>query len=234
MPKGIYERKKDSKIYLRKITMTPEQDQQISKLSYAGERIGDLAKMFSVSNRWIRDSLRRTNTLTIGRRDASGSRNPAWKGGRFVDKDGYVLLHRPKHPHSTSHSYIREHRLVMENLLGRYLKKTEVVHHKNNNRQDNSPENLLLFSSNGVHLGVELMGKIPKWTPEGFQKMSCKRVLSQKGKPHSAKGTGVRLLRKTLISQFLHETSQLQDIGLVAELPQLPSFRLRKKEREKV
>jgi hypothetical protein len=41
-----------------------------------------------------------------------------------------------------------EHRAIMESIIGRELKKDEVVHHKNGNIHDNRPENLelMLFS----------------------------------------------------------------------------------------
>lgn len=103
----------------------------------------------------------------------NGPGHPNWKGGRQVDRQGYVLVWQLDHPHARriagrkSGGYVLEHRLVMEAKLGRYLKPGEVVHHVNGNRQDNRPENLEVFASNAEHLRHELTGKCPKWTPEG-------------------------------------------------------------------
>lgn len=75
-----------------------------------------------------------------------GSNNPAWRGGRKVDKWGYVLLWVPRdHPFycmANKASYIREHRLVMATHLRRPLTRAEEVHHKNEIPDDNRLENL--------------------------------------------------------------------------------------------
>lgn len=76
----------------------------------------------------------------------------------MLDKSGYVLLWQPEHPQANRHGQVREHRVVMEQKLGRLLSRKEVVHHMNGIRGDNRPENLELFSSNGLHLKHELTG----------------------------------------------------------------------------
>lgn len=43
--------------------------------------------------------------------------------------------------------YVREHRLVMEQKLGRKLTRDEHVHHLNGNGLDNRPENLIVISN---------------------------------------------------------------------------------------
>ena len=100
-----------------------------------------------------------------------GARNPSWNGGRIIDKDGYILVRSLDHPAANSGGYVREHRLVMEQHLGRYLDSQEVIHHKNRIHDDNRIENLALFGSNADHLREELAGKVPNWTEEGKQRI---------------------------------------------------------------
>src|SRR5690606_3645162 len=59
-----------------------------------------------------------------------------------VTSKGYRMLMRPKHPSASRYGYVMEHRLVMEETLGRFLLPTEVVHHKDGNRLNNTPDNL--------------------------------------------------------------------------------------------
>lgn len=44
-----------------------------------------------------------------------------------------------------------EHRLIMEWMLGRALRKGEVVHRIDFNKRNNNPENLMLFPSQAAH-----------------------------------------------------------------------------------
>ena len=62
----------------------------------------------------------------------SGDRHRRWKGGRFVTPAGYVLHKAPRHRHTNAKGYVKEHRLVMEQALGRYLSPTaqEVQKHR--------------------------------------------------------------------------------------------------------
>lgn len=75
-----------------------------------------------------------------------GKTHPSWKGGRYIDTLGYVVVWIKDHPKAYKHT-IREHVLVMEKHIGRYLKDDEHIHHINHNRADNRIENLKLMTN---------------------------------------------------------------------------------------
>lgn len=73
-----------------------------------------------------------------------GKDNPNWHGGIRENSNGYRRIYKPEHPNN-SESYVYEHRLVMEDSLGRYLLPWEIVHHINGIKKDNRIENLKLL-----------------------------------------------------------------------------------------
>lgn len=86
------------------------------------------------------------------RKGKSGGNN---RGGRIIDRLGYVQIWLPSHPNAKMAGYIHEHRLVMSNHLGRPLKKTESVHHINGIKSDNRLENLELMQHRVHHGNVK-------------------------------------------------------------------------------
>lgn len=80
-------------------------------------------------------------------------KNGKWKGGRIVDKDGYILIKMPNHLFCNNQGYVREHRFMMEKQIGRYLYQQEVVHHINGNKNDNHIDNLKLMNKN-LHASI--------------------------------------------------------------------------------
>lgn len=85
------------------------------------------------------------------KRNYNGINNPNWKGGRKFAL-GYKLVLCKDHPNADRKGYVQEHRLVMENYIGRLLDISEPVHHLNGNKLDNRIENLVLCKNNSEHI----------------------------------------------------------------------------------
>lgn len=76
---------------------------------------------------------------------------------RKINYYGYILIRGHNHPFSYQGGWYPEHRIVAEQFLimdennsieingKRYLKSDYEVHHKNEDKQDNRPENLEIF-----------------------------------------------------------------------------------------
>ena len=70
-----------------------------------------------------------------------------WKIEGIVSKGDYNYAIVPEHPYAIEYGYVLEHRIVMENHLGRLLDPSEVVHHINECKKDNRVENLEILTS---------------------------------------------------------------------------------------
>lgn len=99
-----------------------------------------------------------------------------WKGGRYLDKRGYIYIR------ISSRKYMQEHRYVMEQHLGRPLGRSECVHHINGNKTDNNLSNLELtdWSKHTKH----------HWETGELQASHIKRghAKCHSERPHHAKG----------------------------------------------
>ena len=84
-----------------------------------------------------------------------GSRNGKWKGGRFKHNLGYICIMNFYHPYKNRRGYVFEHRLVIEKQIERFLKPEEACHHINKVKDDNRPENLIAFKTQGAHNSFE-------------------------------------------------------------------------------
>ena len=67
-------------------------------------------------------------------------------------RQGYIMEYCPEHPHCNLRGMVMQHRLIMEEHIGRFLTRKEVVHHHNKDKQDNRIENLVLLPGLGEHI----------------------------------------------------------------------------------
>lgn len=152
---------------------------QIQVLLAQGLTRREVAQRLGVTTRLVKRRIAEGGLKASTRGAHPGERNPAWKGGRVIDKSGYVLLLRPDHPEANRHGYVREHRLVAEQMLGRPLLPGEKVHHRELPRSNNDPANLVIYDSNAAHLRAELTGRVPRWTEDGKLRMRAGRLRAQ-------------------------------------------------------
>lgn len=103
-----------------------------------------------------------------------GKYNPQWKGGKHARLDGYVQVWEPDHPHARSDGYVFEHVMVAVEALGKPLPDGAIVHHHNEDRGDNRPENLVICEDRAYHnllhqrmRALEACGN-PDWLPCGY------------------------------------------------------------------
>jgi len=74
------------------------------------------------------------------RPDIIMEKHPRWNGGIIHMTNGYLMQY------VSSRHYRLQHRIVMENFIGRKLSFNEIVHHIDGNKTNNNLENLRLMS----------------------------------------------------------------------------------------
>lgn len=138
---------------LTKLNLNDEQFKNMLLYSYVFQKnsINKISRRLNVSARTIRKYLIKYDIPLRNHNDSnkasnSGKNNHKWNGGITTHPDGYTLVKNREHPHSDPRGYVYEHRLVMEEFLGRFLTSEEYVHHLNEDKTDNRIENLTILS----------------------------------------------------------------------------------------
>lgn len=91
-----------------------------------------------------------------------GSLNATWKSDEKRNSYGYKLIRVEGHPFANTDGFVFEHRLIAEKYLlneensieidgKRYLRQDYVVHHIDENKKNNSIENLMVMTK-GDHI----------------------------------------------------------------------------------
>lgn len=109
--------------------------EKIKKLAYEGLNGVQIARKLKTSPETV---------YAIAKREGIEITDNFHKG-YIITWAGYRMLRTPEHPFADSKGYVREHRLVMEKYLGRYLEEDECVHHVDGGKSNNSIENLELM-----------------------------------------------------------------------------------------
>lgn len=112
----------------------------------------EIAAHFGVSHPTIVRAVRRLSLKSKKGRGLPLEKNYFWQGGKQIEREGYVLVKAPDHPYRSKAGYVREHRLVMEQMIGRYLRPEEEVHHKDGDPTNNHADNLQLFANHAEHM----------------------------------------------------------------------------------
>lgn len=85
-------------------------------------------------------------------------------------KDGYVLVQTAPGKREL------EHRVIVEKQLGHKLKSTEIVHHKNSKRDDNSPDNLEVAVGHAGHVQIHTIQRHQEVPPNSKRCSLCNEI----------------------------------------------------------
>ena len=126
-----------------------------------------IGKRLGVSHSCIRANLERNNIHKRTRLEAvrlarsqgrgsiapmkgkTGPNYPLFKGK--TKANGYWFVYRPEHPRASRQGYVREHIVVWEETHHQLLPRDRVIHHINQIKTDNRPENLVALASRNHH-----------------------------------------------------------------------------------
>ncbi|MEK5374240.1 HNH endonuclease signature motif containing protein [Paenibacillus sp. FSL P2-0173] len=129
---------------------------QVKEMYESGMTQTEIAAVLGTTQKviWKRMKDHGIKARVAAKRNQKGSNNHMWTGGRVSNEAGYILVRFPNHPRAKANNgYVFEHILVAEEKIGRHLvfykmgdPCNEVVHHINQKKNDNRPENLQVMT----------------------------------------------------------------------------------------
>jgi hypothetical protein len=124
-----------------------ELQEEMIELFKKGESASSIARKLNLYTTSVTRVLKR-NGLKMP--SGKGEEHSQWKGGRGI-KSGYWTVYNPNHPRALNIRRVWEHILVLEKHIGRYIDKSEPIHHIDMNRLNNKIENLYLCKNHSEH-----------------------------------------------------------------------------------
>lgn len=140
-----YNNRKKAGIAAQKTRGTYERNQRIVERLKAGETYAEIGADFGITWQRVQQIGWSYQVERPERPVVTGPDHPSWKGGRSYDGGGYVLVYAPDHPRARA-GRVQEHILVIEEKIGRRVRRSEHVHHINGVKDDNRPDNLIVLS----------------------------------------------------------------------------------------
>ncbi len=126
----------------------------------------------------------------------SREKNGNWKGGRHRAQSGYIrIMVGIGHHLADIYGYAYEHRVVAESVLGRPLTRHDIIHHKNGDRADNTPDNLMITRSIAEHAAHHRKRADLRLPGEGNPIVICECGCGRPMPLYSQRGAPRRFLR---------------------------------------
>lgn len=148
-------------------------DKIICSLYLDGKSCSDIAKIYNISAKHV--------SRIIKENGGDVDMYKIKKGGLHITEGGYIRFDDSKG--NGFHSGRRLHILIAEMSIGRPLFKNEVVHHKDNDKLNNHPDNLVVMDR-GEHTLLHLMKnnkiKLTDMDVENIRKNYVKGVRTQR------------------------------------------------------
>lgn len=137
---------------LPETTIPREKLKTLKKYIEEGKSIREISRITKIDRQTIKYRLAKVG---IKSKYKHGERpkefTSKWFQGHSKTSYGYKIIKLRDHPFADKQGYVREHRLIMEKHLKRFLKPEEIVHHIDKDRLNNKLNNLMLFPNNSAH-----------------------------------------------------------------------------------